>query len=375
MFENLDVNRIYKVILSSPSKTSPYKKATIKRITIKEREVFQIESFTDKQAFHENISQNDLITKLEGLVPAFFSQAQVFDSSFIYGYRVTSKGKLLSNKVKNTSTSFVSVSHNKEKKYLLKEGTPIPALIELGVMNSNGEVNKSYYDKFKQINRFIEIIDDTLKNEEKKHLNIIDFGCGKSYLTFILYYYLIEVKKISVNIIGLDLKEDVIKECNRIRDKYNYSNLNFEIGDISLYKPKTNVDLIITLHACDTATDYAMYHAIKLNVKYLLSVPCCQHEVNGQIEKNDFELINKYGILKERFSALLTDSIRANLLEYEGYKTQVMEFVDYGSSPKNLLIRAVKKTNEKNIKAKELVEESLKRYDIKQTLYELLTKE
>ena len=151
--------------------------------------------------------------------------------------------------------------------------------------------------------------------------------------------------------------------------------MNFEIGDISLYKPKTNVDLIITLHACDTATDYAMYHAIKLNVKYLLSVPCCQHEVNGQIEKNDFELINKYGILKERFSALLTDSIRANLLEYEGYKTQVMEFVDYGSSPKNLLIRAVKKTNEKNIKAKELVEESLKRYDIKQTLYELLTKE
>ena len=173
--------------------------------------------------------------------------------------------------------------------------------------------------------------------------------------------------------IWLDLKEDVINKCNQIKDKYGYTNLKFEIGDISLYKPENNIDMIVTLHACDKATDFAMYHAIMLNSKYLLSVPCCQHEINLQMNKNTFKIMNKYGILKERFSALLTDSIRANLLEYMGYKVQVMEFVDFDSSPKNLLVKATY-TGIKNEESKTLVEETLKEYKIEQTLYNLLFK-
>lgn len=242
-------------------------------------------------------------------------------------------------------------------------------------MTPNGKVVKAHYDKFRQINKFLEILEDTIKNDNITKLNIIDFGCGKSYLTFIVYYYLKFIKKIEVNMIGLDLKEAVIDKCNQIRDKYGYNNLDFQKGDISLYKPVDKVDMIITLHACDVATDFAMYHAIKLDVKYLLSVPCCQHEINMMLKKNSVPLLTNHGILKERFSALLTDSIRANLLDYFGYKTQIMEFVDFDSSPKNLLIKAIKTPNYKNEKALEEVKEAIASLGIKQTLYKLLFEE
>jgi hypothetical protein len=241
-------------------------------------------------------------------------------------------------------------------------------------MTKEGKVVKAYFDKFKQINRFLSIIEDVLKDLKKDHLNIIDFGCGKSYLTFIVYYYLTFVKKIKVNMIGLDLKDDVIKKCNQIRDKYNYQNLNFEIGDISLYQPKEYVDMIITLHACDTATDFAMYHAIMLKTKYLLSVPCCQHEINLQMKKNTMPLVSKYGLVKDRMCAILTDSIRANLLEYCGYDVSMIEFIDFAQTPKNILIRAIKKSDEFNMDSLKLVEDALKDYNIHQTLYDLLFK-
>lgn len=206
-------------------------------------------------------------------------------------------------------------------------------------------------------------------------MKIIDFGCGKSYLTFILYYYLFEIKKIDCQIIGLDLKEDVINHCNKISEKYGYSDrLKFYIGDIAKYNSLSDVDMIITLHACDTATDYALYHAINMKCKYIFSVPCCQHEINSQLDSKYNHIINKFGILKERYSAIITDSIRANILQYYGYKTNVMEFVDFDNSPKNLLIRAVLTNNTYNESIKQELVEYIKEININQTLYNLLFK-
>lgn len=239
-------------------------------------------------------------------------------------------------------------------------------------MTQDGKIVPSYYDKYRQINRFLEIIDDTIKAFKEQELNIIDFGCGKSYLTFIVYYYLVNIKNIKTNIVGLDLKADVIKKCNEIAKNYGYNSLNFETGDISLYKPHFRVDLIITLHACDVATDYAMYHAIKLHSKYLLSVPCCQHEINNQIKKSS-SFLASYGIVKERMSALLTDTIRAKLLEYSGYNVDILKFVDFDASPKNLLVRA-KYTGNSNAKALDEVKQILDEFTIDQTLYKLLFK-
>lgn len=375
MFEEIDFNLVYKIILSNPHKDSKYIKGKGVRIKIKGIDYIQFELFTKTQAFHHNIEIDKVNEFLSNTFNEYFYQLQIESNDYTYNFRMTNKGHLLSNK-KAIKKEFVTLSNNKKKEYLIEEGMIVEPLIDLGVMTKDGMVVKQYYDKFKQINRFLSIIEDTLKDFNKDSINIIDFGCGKSYLTFIVYYYLTFVKKINVSMIGLDLKTDVINKCNSIRDKYNYSNLNFEIGDISLYKPKNDVDMIITLHACDTATDFAMYHAIKLNCKYLLSVPCCQHEINLQLNKKSYELICKYGLVKDRFAAILTDSIRCNLLEYVGYDVQMIEFIDFAQTPKNILIKAVKKDNAcLKLESKKLVEDTLKQYNVHQTLYDLLTKE
>lgn len=373
MIEN--ITNIYKVILSLPYDDNKFTKANIKKISIKGKELYQLEKFTKTQAFHQNIDIDMLDSILTSSLDNEFKDIQVFTNDFIFGFRKTSKGKILTNKNKNKENTFVTVEHNRKKKYILEEGIVVPPLVDLGIMTSDGLIVKSHYDKYKQINRFLEIIDDVLKDNKETSINIIDFGCGKSYLTFIVYYYFKFIKNIDVSMIGLDLKQDVIKKCNEIKDKYGYDKLSFEIGDISLYKPKNKVDMIITLHACDTATDFAMYHAIKLNVKYLLSVPCCQHEINLKLNKREYAIMTSYGIIKERFSALLTDSIRAKLLEYYGYKTQILEFVDFDSSPKNLLIRAIKTPNYKNEEALIEVKQAIEEYKISQTLYNLLNQE
>lgn len=248
----------------------------------------------------------------------------------------------------------------------------IPPLIDLGILTKDGNIIQASYDKYKQINRFIEIIDDNIKDEKK--LKIIDFGCGKSYLTFIVYYYLTFIKKIECEIIGLDLKNDVIDFCNSLVEKYKYSNIKFLKGDIADFTDENNIDMIITLHACDTATDYALYHAIRMKCKYIFSVPCCQHEINQELSSDKFHIINKFGILKERFSAILTDSIRANILQYCGYKTQLLEFVDFENSPKNLLIRATLTNNKPNKEIKEEIDKVIEEYNISQTLYNLIFK-
>lgn len=286
MLSNL-VGDIMKGTLSNSRKDSKYTKAKINRILLKKTEMIQISLFTETQVFHENFKLNEAKEKIKEYMKLYFKQAEIKTKDKIYYYKYTDKEKLLVN-VKNNVEQLNVISHNKEKNYLIKEREIVPPLIDLGVMNKDGYIVKAYFDKYKQINRFLEIVSDTIGNEDE--LNIIDFGCGKSYLTFILYYFLVYVRKIRVKIVGLDLKEDVINDCNKIALKYGYDNLRFELGDISLYKPNFRVDMIITLHACDTATDYAMYHAIKLNTKYLLSVPCCQHELNKQMKREALRL-------------------------------------------------------------------------------------
>ena len=353
------------------NKDYKYEKAKIDRIILDDKEKYQITYYTATQVFHKNIEIESIDFFIIEVLENEFNNLELFTDDYIYGYRVTSKGKLLTNKRKNDQ-KFVVLNHNKKKNYIIPEDTIVEPLIDLGILTKDGKIVKSSYDKYRQINRFLEMIDDSIKNE--KYLKIIDFGCGKSYLTFILYYYLIYIKKIECDIIGLDLKEDVIDNCNKLAQKYNYNRLKFLKGDVAKYKDDS-VDMIITLHACDTATDYALYHAINMKCRYIFSVPCCQHEINGQLGMDYLKPVTKFGILKERLSSILTDSIRANILEYYGYKTNVMEFVDIENSPKNLLIRATL-TGEpcKNKKIKEELDALLKELNVNQKLYDLLFK-
>lgn len=373
MLENIEIKSIIKGTISNPRNNSKYIKGYIRPVEIKENSMMQIELFTKTQSFAHNYNYDEFSEIINTIMLDSFFQLNIITNEYNYSFKYTKKNHLLSNKIKNKEIkTLLNVSHNKQKKYILNDGNIIPPLVDLGVMTQDGKIVPSYYDKYRQINRFLEIIDDTIKDFKEQELNIIDFGCGKSYLTFIVYYYLVNIKKIKTNIIGLDLKADVIKKCNEIAKNYGYNSLNFEIGDISLYKPHFRVDLIITLHACDVATDYAMYHAIKLHSKYLLSVPCCQHEINNQIKKSS-SFLASYGIVKERMSALLTDTIRAKLLEYSGYNVDILEFVDFDTSPKNLLVRA-KYTGNSNAKALDEVNQILDEFKIVQTLYKLLFK-
>lgn len=372
MLENIEIKSIIKGTISNPRNNSKYIKGYIRPVEIKENSMMQIELFTKTQSFAHNYNYDEFSEIINTIMLDSFFQLNIITNEYNYSFKYTKKNHLLSNKIKNKEIkTLLNVSHNKQKKYILNDGNIIPPLVDLGVMTQDGKIVPSYYDKYRQINRFLEIIDDTIKDFKEQELNIIDFGCGKSYLTFIVYYYLVNIKKIKTNIIGLDLKADVIKKCNEIAKNYGYNSLNFEIGDISLYKPHFRVDLIITLHACDVATDYAMYHAIKLHSKYLLSVPC-QHEINNQIKKSS-SFLASYGIVKERMSALLTDTIRAKLLEYSGYNVDILEFVDFDASPKNLLVRA-KYTGNSNAKALDEVNQILDEFKIVQTLYKLLFK-
>ncbi len=365
-------NDIQKAVISNPvSKDEEFKKITVSRMP----KFYQVAKFTDKQVFHENVQFCDIAKRCLELAEGGYLQFYARSAEKEYNIIISKSGKV-SYKEKGTAPQEVApVEHNRKKQYLLPEGKVIEPLVDMGIFTKEGKVVNAMYDKYKQINRLIELIDDAIKQNDYKSLNIIDFGCGKSYLTFIVYYYLTEIKGIDAHIIGLDLKKDVIEKCNRASEKYGYKYLRFELGDINGYKCPFNVDMVITLHACDTATDFALYNAIEWGAKMIFSVPCCQHELNKQIKTDNLSILTRHGIIQERFSALLTDSIRGNLLEYCGYKTQLLEFIDFAHTPKNILIRAVlRNTTPKATKEKALseVNSAIKEFNVEPTLYKLL---
>ena len=365
---------VIKVVISNKlNKEIEYNKINIILKEKNNKEYYQIEKFTDKQVFHENIEKDKLEEKMFKLMVSYKNLA-AWSKTNSFDLKISKKGKVFLGKKKGDNLNLVNKSHNKEKNYILKEGMQIQPLIDLGVFTKEGKVVKSMYDKYKQINRFVEIIDDEIKKNDYKELTILDFGCGKSYLTFVLYYYFVEIKKINVKMIGLDLKKDVINKCNDIAKRYGYDNLTFELGDINGFKYNNKVDMVITLHACDTATDYALYNAIKWNSKMIFSVPCCQHELNAQMKSDSLSILTKYGIVKERVAALMTDASRANLLEVVGYKTQLLEFIDISHSPKNILIRASKGNVSKDKREKSLseVKALVDEFNFNPTLYNLL---
>lgn len=374
-FSEIIKGNAYKLIISKPRNSrEKYRKIVIE----KKENFFQIAKYTDKQVFHENVPESSLVSACVSLTYGHFLQVNAWSDTRESYILISKKGNatLKHSKQKETRTPVVSSdTHNRKKNYILEEGTPIAPLVDMGIFTKEGKVVRSMYDKFRQINRFIEMIDDSLKTVSLDEIHVIDFGCGKSYLTFILYYYLTEIRKIKARIIGLDLKADVIKHCNEVAAKYGYDGLTFEMGDINGYKTPFDVDMVITLHACDTATDYALYNAITWNAKMIFSVPCCQHELNSQIQTDAFSILTDYGIIKERFSALATDAIRGKLLEYCGYKTQLLEFIDFAHTPKNILIRAVKRPiTPKNAREKAIAEvDSLcKEFHFKPALYQLV---
>lgn len=332
-------------VLSNPIKGVSVNKIKVRSVIIKGVPCFQIETFENNQVFHSNCSIDETLEKMHKWIEGVFKQSQIETSHFRFVVLVGKKGTMTIKKKQKTDDGSVkkSETHNREKNYILKEGEPIDFLVELAVMSKDGKVLKNRYDKFRQINRFLEFIEDVLPAlPQDRPIRIIDFGCGKSYLTFAMYYYLHVMKKMDLEIVGLDLKKDVIENCSQLADRLNYKGLHFEMGDIAGYKDTRGADMVVTLHACDTATDYALAQAVEWGAKVILSVPCCQHEVNRQIQCEDLKTVLKYGIIKERVSALFTDAMRAEILKEQGYDTQILEFIDMEHTPKNLLIRAVK---------------------------------
>jgi len=372
----LNKDNIIKIVLSKSK--SEIQKATVRPVLLKSNKKWQIEKIINNKAFHSNIEYNDLENHVLSLLDSCnFSEIYFILEGKTISYRISKKRKLFRSEHETELKNNTVISHNVPKKYILEEGMQILPLIDLGIFDSNFHVKKSKYDKFKQINRFVEIIADEFKDYDKDELTIIDFGCGKSYLTFIIYYYFTFIKKINVKITGFDLKDDVVKHCNAVAEKYNYKNIRFITGDISKIETyQEPVDMIITLHACDTATDYALFFAVKNKIKYIFSVPCCQHEVNSQISnKNEFSIILKHGLYKERFSAILTDAIRCEVLQDHVYEVDVVEFVDFENTPKNSMIRAKLKAKhvppENNMNLKKLISE----FNINPTILRLFERE
>lgn len=373
---------LIRVILSNPSSKDGVIKICARPMLKNKSLLFQIEEYTKTQVFHKNLTAGDAGSYLTGKLSsdtssqtASFKNALVEAQSFTANVLVSKKGTITIKKKMNASAKQpkISLSHNRKKKYILEEGIPVPFLIDLGVMTQNGNIVNAHYDKFRQINRFLEYIEDILPSlPTDRELRILDFGCGKSYLTFAIYYYLKVLKGYPVRITGLDLKEDVIRHCNELAVKYGYDKLEFLCGDIAYYDGCSQVDMVVTLHACDTATDYALAKAVGWGAKVILSVPCCQHELNKQMKNDLLSPVLHYGILKERMAALMTDGLRAQILEANGYRTQILEFIDMAHTPKNLLIRAV--YNGHCADNKDQINELLAAFDINPTLYRLLCK-
>ncbi|MEE1032782.1 MAG: SAM-dependent methyltransferase [Ruminococcus sp.] len=352
LYGYLDGN-LRQMILSGVKNKDGASKIRIRPVLVKEQLLFQCTKTIGPKEFHSNHGKEEILALVQQWMNQDFKQLQLDSDGGTVSVLVSKKGKMTIKEKKKmmgtsraagelTASRIEELSHNRKKKYILEEGRPVEFLIDLGVMTKEGKIVNSRYDKFRQINRFLEFIEDILpKLAKDREVTILDFGCGKSYLTFAMYYYLHELKQYDVRIIGLDLKTDVIETCSRLSEKYGYDKLKFYQGDIASYEGVAQVDMVVTLHACDTATDFALAKAVKWGASVILSVPCCQHEVNKQIQNEVLAPVFSYGILQERMAALMTDGLRAQMLEMVGYDTQILEFIDMEHTPKNLLIRAV----------------------------------
>lgn len=340
-------------------KSNDLKRVKLKPIELRGDYLIQLEYQYERILKHENVPLADVVLKLDELFDQFRQAHAEFTEQTVQ-IQLSKKNKVLWKSNASSSTKQVNLSHNRKKQYLLDDSRVHPFLVRLGVQAEDGKIKKQKYDKFKQINRFIEFIDDSLAHLPKdKQIRILDFGSGKSYLTFALYHYLKIEKGLNIRVTGLDLKKEVIEECNRIAQDLRYEDLEFLVGDINDYNEETAVDMVVTLHACDVATDMALARAVKWGAKVILSVPCCQHELNRQLQSPELSLMTQHGLVKERFAALATDAIRAELLSLVGYETQLLEFIDMENTPKNILIRAYftgkKPTDEQRSKYVEFV--------------------
>ena len=351
---------LQQIILSNSRHPEQIQKVKIRPVLIREDLLFQETAYRGTQVFHENYTAEQLIDRICEALQEQFRQGEFTTKGLKATALVSKKGQLtlkvkkqgnVGEKASGDAAEIVSkpedlqsLAHNRTKHYILEEGKPVDFLVGLGVQTPDGRVTKARFDKFRQINRYLEFIEDVIDElPGDRTIRIIDFGCGKSYLTFAMYYYLHELQHRDIQVTGLDLKTDVIRHCNELAEKLGYDRLKFERGDISTYEGTDVADMVVTLHACDLATDYALDKAVKWGARVILAVPCCQHELNRQIQSDSLKPVLKYGIIKERVAALLTDALRANLLEQQGYETQILEFIDMEHTPKNLLIRAVKK--------------------------------
>lgn len=378
---NIDFIR---AVISNPQDKTGIIKIKVRPFEKKGELFFQLESFTRTQAFHENLSGTEACRRLTEYMGQF-GQMQIETVQEECTVLVSKKGKVtVKRRRRQKAAAPADRSHNRKKHYILEEGIPVPFLQDLGVMTEEGKIVRTKTDKFRQINRFLEFVEDILPRLDKgRELTILDFGCGKSYLTFAMYYYLHDLKGYDIRIIGLDLKSEVIAHCGKLAKKYGYEKLTFLEGDIADYEGVDQVDMVVTLHACDTATDYALAKAVGWGAEVILSVPCCQHELNAQFaeggeqtkEQPDRESclapVMDYGLLRERFAALATDGFRAKYLESVGYETQVLEFIDMEHTPKNILIRAVKSGKE-NVKAAEEIKKCIQFLGVSPTLGRLL---
>lgn len=331
------------MVISGARGGGDFIKIKVRPVMIRDSLYFQVSRYTDKQVFHENMTAEDALETLSGWILHDFRQAQIRMQDEMVTVLVSKKGKATVKSKKAACIETQNLEHNRKKRYIIEEGTAVPFMIDLGVMTESGKIIRTRYDKYRQINRFLEFIEDILPElPTDRTVHIIDFGCGKSYLTFAMYYYLKVLKHYDIRITGLDLKQKVIEDCQALADRYGYDGLQFLCGDIADYNGTDEVDMVVTLHACDTATDYALYKAVKWHASVILSVPCCQHELNRKMQCETLSGAFQYGLIKERTAALMTDAMRGQLLEMKGYKTQLLEFIDMEHTPKNILIRGVK---------------------------------
>lgn len=373
---HLIIAKAFSDVISSPrNKTELIKKIDLRRLKLKNQFSYQRSDYYQKKVIHENV---DTQTGAQWLKESLenYTQAVLKFEDVDYQILISRKHQMTILKKKTTNKQPIPM-HNRLKKHLLQEGTPISFLVELGIMNAQGKIIAKKYDKFRQINRFLEMVHDIVPHLSKEHvLQIVDFGCGKAYLTFALYYFLHHIEGRQVKITGLDLKKDVIEFCQTLAAKLSYSELHFAVGDIRDHQPLGKIDLMVALHACDIATDAALEKAVRWDTDVILCVPCCQHELYKQVKQPTCETLLRHGILKERFAALATDAARADILTIKGYDVQLLEFIDMEHTPKNLLIRAVKEDSAINKKnARKRYEEFKHLFHITPYLEKLLLKE